>query len=99
MGFKIKIEPAAKRDVQKEINYYNSKQNGLGKKFYAEVNVFFKTIKTNPFYQVRYDDVRCLPLNIFPAMIHFTLDETKKIIIIRAVINTNKDPNVFWLKK
>lgn len=98
MGFKLKIEPLAKFDIQNEIKFYNSKQTGLGKKFHTELKVYFKAVKQNPFYGIRYDDVHCLPLKKFPAMIHYTLDELNKIIIVRAVINTNKDPDTNWLK-
>lgn len=98
MGFKLRIEPLAKFDIQSEIKHYNSKQKGLGKKFHSEAKEYFRAIVLNPFYGVRYDDVRCLPLKKFPAMIHYTVDEHKKIIIVRAVINTNKDPKVYWLK-
>ena len=98
MEFKLKIEPLAKFDIQNEIKFYNSKQSGLGKKFHAELKVYFKTVKQNPFYGIRYDDVHCLPLKKFPAMIHYTLDETNQIIIVRAVVNTHKDPDTNWVK-
>lgn len=98
MAFKFKIEPIAKQDIQQEINHYNSQQKGLGKKFHAEARFYFKAIKQNPFYAVRYDNVHCLPLKKFPAMIHYTTDEQNKTIIIRAVINTHKDPTNYWLK-
>ncbi len=98
MGFKIKIEPLAKFDIQNEINYYNSKQKGLGKKFHIETKKYFKAILQSPFYGLRYDDVHCLPLKKFPAMIHYNIDERKKIITIRAVTNTHKDPDINWLK-
>lgn len=98
MGFKLTIEPLAKLDIQNEINYYNSKQKRLGKKFHAEVLDYFKAIKLNPIYGIRYDEVHCLPLKKFPVMIHYTVNELKKMIIIRAVINTHKDPNRYWVK-
>jgi len=97
MAFKLKLEPLAKFDIQQEINYYNSKQKGLGKRFYNEVKNAFAAIKKNPFFQIRYDDVHCLPLKVFPAMVHFTINEKNKTIIIRAVINTHKDPDKNWL--
>lgn len=31
-------------------------------------------------------------------MIHYTIDEPRKTIIIRAIINTSKDPDTYWLK-
>lgn len=98
MEFKLKIEPVAKLDIQNEIYYYNSKQKGLGKRFHNEVKAYFKVIQSNPFYQIRYDDVHCLPLKIFPAMIHYTINKSKKTVIIRALINTSKDTNTSWLK-
>lgn len=50
MAFKLKLEPLAKFDIQQEINYYNSKQKGLGKRFYDEVKAAFAVIKKNPFF-------------------------------------------------
>lgn len=41
MAFKLKIEPLAKFDIQTEINYYNTKQKGLGKRFHAETKNIF----------------------------------------------------------
>ncbi|MFY9309834.1 MAG: type II toxin-antitoxin system RelE/ParE family toxin [Bacteroidia bacterium] len=98
MEFKIKIEPLAKRDIQNEINYYNSRQKDLGKKFHAELKDYLKALEQTPFYGIRYDSVHCLPLKKFPVMIHYTLDELNKIIVVRAVINTSKNPDTYWLK-
>jgi toxin ParE1/3/4 len=98
MAFKLKLEPLAKWDIQQEINYYNSKQKGLGKRFYSDVKAAFTAIKKNPFFQVRYDNVHCLPLKIFPAMVHFTINEAANTIVVRAVINTHKDPDTNWMK-
>ena len=95
MVFKIDLE--AKQDIQREINYFNQQQKGLGKKFHKEVLNYFSAIKINPFYQVRYDEIRCLPLKKFPAMIHFSVDENAKIIIVRAVIHTSKNPDTNWV--
>lgn len=71
----FKIEPEVHQDIQSEIDYYNEKQKGLGKRFHAEIFKSFNAIKKNPFYQIRYSNVRCLPLKKFPAMIHFTINE------------------------
>lgn len=93
----FRIEPTAKSDIQINITYYNKIQDGLGKKFHAEIKRNFNAIAKNPYYQIRYDDVRCLPLKKFPLMIHFTVDEIIQVIIIRAVINTSKNPETTWL--
>lgn len=96
-SFQIKLEPEAKEDIQKGIEYYKEKQKGLGKKFHAEVKNSIAAIRKNPFYQIRYDDIRCLPLNKFPFMIHFRVDESDSIATIYGVINTSLDPDKNWI--
>jgi hypothetical protein len=78
MPFTIKIEPEAGHDIQSGIDWYNEQMPGLGKEFHAAVKVHLKSLKTNLFYQIRYDDVRCLPLKKYPYMIHFTIKEDLK---------------------
>lgn len=92
----FKIERLAIKDIQEAIDYYNSKQKNLGKKFHTEVKKYFTAIQKNPRYQIRYENVRCLPLKKFPAMIHFTFDEKTNLVIIRAVLNTHLDPEKNW---
>ena len=92
MKYKIKIEPEALIDIQDSINWYNEQQKDLGKRFYKEVQEYFNSLKTNPFYAIKYDNIRCLPLKVFPYTIHFSINENDKIIIIRAVFQTSQDP-------
>jgi len=92
----FKVNPQAKIDIQDQIHFYNDKQKGLGKRFYNDVKSTFKTIRKNPFFQIRYKDVRCLPLKKFPAMVHYTVDE--KQITVRAVFHTSQDPQK-WKKR
>ncbi|MEQ6120503.1 type II toxin-antitoxin system RelE/ParE family toxin [Reichenbachiella sp. MALMAid0571] len=98
MAYKIKAEPEAHDDIQEGIDWYNEQKPGLGRKFHAEVKTYFKKLKTNPFFQVRYDDVHCLPIKKYPYMIHFTIDEENKIVTVKAVFNTSKDPKK-WKKR
>ena len=98
MKYKIQIEPEAQLDIQEAIAWYNEQQKGLGKKFHSEVKIYIKHLKTNPFYEIKYDDVRCLPIKRFPYTVHFTVDDTDKIVIIRAIFNTSRNPNI-WEKK
>ncbi|MEQ9008459.1 MAG: hypothetical protein RLP12_11280, partial [Ekhidna sp.] len=65
---------------------------GLGALFLEEINSSVEQLKINPHYQVRYDEVRCLPTRIFPFMIHFTLNEEAQTVIIRGVFHTSMSP-------
>ena len=66
MSFRVDLEKSALIDVQAAIDYYDNQKAGLGRKFEAELNEFLISLETHPFYQTRYNQVRCLPLRKFP---------------------------------
>lgn len=90
--FKVVFQNDASVQLQHNINYYNAKQNGLGKRFAITVKSTAEQLAKNPFYQVRYDDIRCLSLPKFPFMIHFRVDETLNLVQIFAVLHTSLNP-------
>lgn len=90
-NFDISISIRARDDIYKGIDYYNQQVNGLGKQFAIAIKNAVKTLKKNPFFQIRYDDVRCLPLDSFPYMIHYTLNENLELVEIFAIIHTSLD--------
>jgi toxin ParE1/3/4 len=98
MNFSIVIDPRAIKDIQEAINYYDEQQIGLGAKFEALINKHLSALEKNPYFQIRYDNVRCLSLNKFPFMVHFTIDEENKLIEVRAVFHTSRDPKK-WKKR
>jgi len=77
MHFEIILEPIALMDIQEAIDYYDDQKFGLGEIFENEVNRSLLSLSDIPYYQIRYDKTRCLPLKKFPYMIHYTLDEEK----------------------
>jgi hypothetical protein len=45
---------------------------GLGREFHAAIKAQLKKLKTNPFFQIRYDNVHCLPLKNLPSRLFNT---------------------------
>jgi toxin ParE1/3/4 len=93
--FKIKIDKDAKLDIQEGINWYNSRKKGLGREFHLEVKDFLEILRNTQFFQIRYDETRCLPLKRFPYMIHYSVDEKNQTVIVRAVFNTSRNPKIW----
>ncbi|MEM6767771.1 MAG: type II toxin-antitoxin system RelE/ParE family toxin [Bacteroidota bacterium] len=92
--YKAIILPQAKEDVREAALWYNRRQKGLGKRFTAELTERIQLIRQNPsVYAIRYEDVRTAVLNIFPFMIHYTLNEAEKTIIIVGVFHTSLSPD------
>jgi toxin ParE1/3/4 len=98
VAYSLVIDLRAVRDIQQAIDYYEEQQEGLGKKFESVLHIHMSSLQINPFYRIRYDTVRCLPLKIFPFMVHFTVEEKLKLITIYAVFHTSIDPDL-WKKR
>ena len=99
MAFTAVIDPRAMQDVQEAIEYYDEKQPGLGEEFEHHLNEHLQLIEKNPFFQVRYDDIHCLPLKRFPYMIHYTIQEDQQIVTVQAVLNTFRSPRIWKSRK
>jgi plasmid stabilization system protein ParE len=95
MAFSTVIDPRAMQDIQQAIDYYENQQPGLGKQFEEFLNRNLSKLQQNPFFQVRYENVHCLPLKQHPYMIHFTVDEKEQLITVRAVLNTSRNPKIW----
>ena len=98
MAYDLVLETAALNDIQKAIDYYDDQQIGLGQKFEESLNRHFISLRKTPFYQVRYDDVHCLPVKKYPYMVHFTINNRDKIVTVRAVFHTSLNPDG-WQKR
>ena len=92
--YNVIILPLAKEDLKEAVQWYDSKQKGLGKKFLVKVREKVKHISKNPYLvSVRYDEIRTAVLNIFPFMIHHFIEEEHHSIVITAVLHTSRSPD------
>ncbi len=94
--YKSIILPLAKEDIREAAKWYNKQQKGLGKRFTAEVREKVQFIRQNPeASNMRYKNVRTAILNVFPFMIHYTIDEKDETIIVSAVLHTSRNPELW----
>ena len=99
MTYIVVLDPRAIQDLQDAINHYDKRQPGLGEKFEKTLNKYLITLQKSPFFQIRYDDVHCLPLKKFPYMVHFTVDDKNRLITVRAVFHTARTPKTWKSRK
>lgn len=92
MPYNIKLDPEVSFDIQNAIDYYNKIDDKLGERFKLVLSTYIDYLISNPFYQIRYDNIRCLYTKPFPFLIHFVVDEKTKTVRILAILHTSKDP-------
>ncbi len=92
MNYKIITTPIANEHTTETYFYYNKISNKVSKSFLKEIKNTYKSLKINPFYQIRTEKYRAIPLSKFPFLIFFEVDETKKTIKVVALFNTHQNP-------
>lgn len=92
MGSKLIIEPEAQEEIIDAIEWYESKQVGLGADFLNYLDGYFQTLKNAKatFELKRKPVFRELPLKRFPFVIIY--EEFRDQIIVYSVFNTYQAP-------
>lgn len=94
--YKAIILPLAKEDISEAALWYNEKQQGLGKRFTAEVRETVHFLKQNPeACNIRFNGVRTAVMNVFPFMLHYVVDESNKSVLVSAVLHTSRNPDLW----
>lgn len=94
--FSAIVLPLAKVDIQDSARWYEKQQQELGKRFINQVREKIRFIEKFPkAARLRKDRVRTAVLETFPFMIHYYIDEDKKLVIISAVLHTSRNPKIW----
>lgn len=95
MAFKVVISKEAEIEVDDALQYYKRFSNQTAKSFQKQLNFCYKKLKENPFFQVRYLNVRGLPLSKYPYLLLFRISEEKKTVFILSVFCTHQNPEKY----
>ena len=96
MNLKAVLTEEAQSDIQKATFWYEAQSLGLGKQYIKSVRLAIKSIKNTPYgFAKRFGDFRAIPLNKFPYLLYYQIDEKDHLIIVFAVLNTQSNPANF----
>lgn len=97
--YKAIILPLANQDIKEAAHWYNKEQKELGKRFIKDIRSKVSFLCANPTSAaIRYKNTRCVVLDVFPFMVHYTIDEKEKAVIIAGVYHTSLNPER-WMER
>ena len=91
-SYKVIILKQASADLESSDVYFRQFSEATALKLFESVMEHLKTLEFNPFFEIRYDNVRVLPVKGMKHNIHFTLDENRKIIRVYAIVSSYRKP-------
>lgn len=95
MAFKVRIQPKVYFDVENAYNYYASKSLVTAEKFYDEYNAYLELIKSNPFFQIKYNEYRACKLRSFPYSIYYDVDENAELLTCYALVHLSQNQDKY----
>ena len=93
MSYGFVNRPALTIDIQDIVDYYKNINPELAIAFLDRIDETKKHIADFPTaFEIKYKNVRTVLLKQFPYHIHYILNDTKKQIVILAVIHAYRNP-------
>ncbi len=89
----LRVDSEAAYEILEAFEWYERKSDGLGKRFYNEVEQAIKKIQQNPFAFAgikRNSNIRRVNLTHFPYKIFY--DPSKEPMRVIAIVHTSRSP-------
>lgn len=92
MAYKIIVSPRAQKEIENAIDYYALYSVDAPINFIASLKEAYNTLETNPFFRVRYKNVRALKIKKFPHSLYFIINEDKNIVRVLSCFHNKRNP-------
>ena len=95
MSRTTRLRPAARREYESAVDWYERQQPGVGSDFYAAVEGVFDDLESDPFrYPIIHKNVRLAPVPGFKSYAVY-YEVGRKYLHIISVFHQSRDPAVW----
>ena len=92
MVYKTIISPRAQKEIENALEYYALYSSDAPMNFIAELKVAYTTLESNPFFSIRYKNIRAVQIKKFPHSLYFVINEDKNTIRILSCFHNKRNP-------
>jgi toxin ParE1/3/4 len=92
MVYKISVSPRAQKEIIDTIDYYTPHNPDVPNNFIVQLLKIYGILETNPFFRLRYKNVRALKLKKFPYSLYYTVNETQKLVKVLSCFHNKRNP-------
>ena len=93
MAYKIIVSPRAQKEIENAIDYYAQYSTNAPIYFITVLKEAYGMLEINPFFSVRYKNVRALKLKRFPYSLYFIINENKKTVRVLSCFHNKQNPS------
>jgi len=93
MAYKIIVSPRSQKEIENAVDYYALYSIDAPANFIAAVKEAFIILEANPFFRIRYKNVRALRLKKFPHSLYFTINDKQSTIKVLSCFHNKRNPH------
>jgi plasmid stabilization system protein ParE len=93
MAYKISVSPRAQKEIENSIDYYALYSADAPGIFIAVLKEAYATLEINPFFRVRYKNIRALKIKRFPHSLYFIINEDKNTVRVLSCFHNKRNPD------
>ena len=93
MAYKIVVSHRVQKEIENAIDYYTLYSSDAPAAFIALLNEAYTALAINPFFGVRYKNIRTLKLKRFPYSLYFIINEKQNVVRILSCFHNKRDPD------
>jgi toxin ParE1/3/4 len=92
MDYNIIVSPRAQKEVEQAIDCYIPNLDDAPNNFIKQLQKVYDILKINPFFRIRYKNVRSLKIKKYPYSLYFIVNENRKTVRVLSCFHNKRDP-------
>lgn len=93
MAYKIIVSPRAQKEIENAIDYYSLYSFKAPLTFVTLLENAYNTLAADPFFRIRYKNIRALKIKKFPYSLYFVIQETSNTVRILSCFHNKRNPD------
>lgn len=93
MAYKILVSIRAQKEIEDAIYFYDLYSDVAPIYFVTAIKNAYNSLELNPFYRIRYKNVRAIKLRRFPFNLYFMVNEEKDLVYVLSCFHNKRNPN------
>ena len=92
MAYSIIVSIRAQNEIENAIDYYLENSSNTPLSFITALKTTYISLSINPFYRVRYKNIRALKIKKFPYSLYFIINESQNTVRVLSCYHNKRSP-------
>lgn len=92
MAYKVRVSIRAQKEIENAIEFYALYSKEAPVNFILSLKKTYTNLSINPFYSIRYKNIRAIQLKDFPYSLYFIVTEYNKNVRVLSCFHNKRHP-------